>query len=140
MNGIGKLAKNKGALVIPDNFGVALDPQPTVIPFHKVWTRLQEFKKANSGSMPRVLRNGQIIRVPKGRYQGIWKVFSAKANMKLDLGWSDAVKMKSRGPDVRGNVLLSTLLKEGVEILETPYTGFSSFPITPSALTGTSPG
>ena len=59
----GKLNSLKGALVIPDNFGVALDPQPTIIPFHKVWTRLQELKAANGDKPPRVLRNGQIIRV-----------------------------------------------------------------------------
>jgi CRISPR-associated endonuclease Csn1 len=132
-NGQGKLAANKGALVIPDNFGVALDPQPTVVPFHKVWMRLQELKKANADKAPRLLRNGQLIRIPKGRYQGIWKVFSAKANMKLDLGWTDATKMKSKGPDVRGNVLLATLLHEGVEILKTPYTGVPSCPTTSSA-------
>jgi len=133
INGDGKLAKNKGALVIPDNFGVALDPQPAVIPFHKVWPRLQELKKANGDKMPRVLRNGQLIRVPKGRYQGIWKVFSAKANMKVDLGWPDATKMKSKGPDVRGNVLLASLLQEKVEVLKTPYTGVPSCPTTLSA-------
>jgi hypothetical protein len=132
-NGNGKLAKNKGALVIPDNFGVALDPKPTVVPFHKVWIRLLELKAANSGKMPRVLRNGQIIRIPHGRYQGLWKVFSAKANMKLDLGWPDATKMKSKGPDVRGNVLLSTLLQEGMEICENPLTGIAACPTTSSA-------
>jgi hypothetical protein len=119
----GKLAINKGALVIPDNYGVALDPQPTIIPFHKVRPRLEELQKANGGRTPRVLRNGQIIRVPKGRYQGVWKVFSAKANMKLDLGWADATKMKSKGPDIRGNILLSTLLQDGVEVTKTPLTG-----------------
>src|SRR5205807_2073350 len=79
--GNGKLKKNKGVLVIPDNFGVALDPQPAIIPFHKVWTRLQEIKTANSGKWPRVLRNGQIISVSGGKnFQGTWRVFSAKNN------------------------------------------------------------
>ena len=79
-NGMGKLRINKGVLVIPDNYGVALEPQPTVIPFHKVRTRLQDLKKANGGKMPRVLRNGQLIKVPEGNYKGVWRVFSAKNN------------------------------------------------------------
>ena len=67
--------------MIPDNFGVALDPQPTVIPFHKVWTRLQELKKANGDKIPRVLRNGQLIfESPEVVfYKGIWRVFPHKA-------------------------------------------------------------
>ena len=48
LNGDGKLRVNKGALVIPDNFGVALvKPRPVIIPFHNVWSRLQELKAAN---------------------------------------------------------------------------------------------
>jgi hypothetical protein len=64
--GSGKLKALKGALVIPDNFGVALDPQPSIIPFHKVWTRLQEMKATNAGKPPRVLRNGQISQCRRG--------------------------------------------------------------------------
>ena len=75
--GSGKLKVNKGVLVIPDNFGVALDPQPAIIPFHKVWTRLKGIKAANAGKMPRVLRNGQIIQVPEwqelqGNLEGVF--------------------------------------------------------------------
>ncbi len=43
--GASKLQELKGVLVIPDNFGVALEPQPTIIPFHKVWPRLNELKQ-----------------------------------------------------------------------------------------------
>jgi hypothetical protein len=78
----GKLKANKGVLVIPDNFGVALTkPEPVIVPFHKVWTRLSELKEANGGKVPVVLRNGQIIRVTNGKkFKGIWRVFSAKNN------------------------------------------------------------
>ena len=59
--GEGKLKKISGTLVIPDNYGLALDPEPTIIPFHKVWERLQRLKEANGGKVPRVLRIGQLI-------------------------------------------------------------------------------
>jgi hypothetical protein len=125
-NGTGKLAKNKGALVIPDNFGVALDPQPAVIPFHKVWTRLQDLKKANGDKMPRVLRNGQLIRVKEGTYKGVWRVFSAKNNatgLALDIGSPDVVRLKNKTQGHKINVLLSSLTKGGLEPLRSPFTG-----------------
>jgi hypothetical protein len=128
--GIGKLRAEKGALVIPENFGVALDPKPTIIPFHKVWPRLQELKAANAGKMPRVLRNGQLVRVLNGKnYKGIWKVFSAKNNatgMALDIGSPDVVRLRNKTEGHKINVLLSSLLRDGLEILETPLTGLTA--------------
>ena len=137
--GNGKLKKNKGVLVIPDNFGVALDPQPTIIPFHKVWTRLQELKTANGGKWPRVLRNGQIISVPGGKnFQGTWRVFSAKNNaggLALDIGSPDVVRLKNKTEGHKINVALATLIKDGMQINKTPLTGVAACPTTSSALT-----
>jgi CRISPR-associated endonuclease Csn1 len=130
-NGNGKLAMNKGALVITDNFGVALDPQPTIIPFHKVWPRLQELRAANDGKMPRVLRNGQLIRVKDGTYKGIWRVFSAKNNatgMALDIGSPDVVRLKNKTEGHKINVLLSSLVKGGLEPIHAQFTGVESKP------------
>jgi hypothetical protein len=136
-NGNGKLAKNKGVLVIPDNFGVALDPQPTVIPFHKVWTRLQKLKKANGNKLPRVLRNGQIIQISGGKhFKGVWKVFSAKNNatgMALDIGSPDVVRLKNKTEGHKINVRLATLINDGLEIIKTPLTGIAVCPTTSSA-------
>jgi len=132
-NGNGKLKKNKGVLVIPENFGVALDPQPTIIPFHKVWPRIQEIKATNGGKMPRLVRNGQIIQVPKGRYQGFWRVFSAKASLTLDLGYPDKVRLESKGDGQKREVRVKTLLREGMVPLRTPLTGISVCPTTSSA-------
>ena len=127
-NGNGKLAKNKGALVIPDNFGVALDPQPTVIPFHKVWPQLQALKKANGGKMPRVLRNGQLIRVPRGSRAGIWKVMSTKDTeaygLALDLALPDRVNLD------RGNAPIKKLIQDGLEILDCGFVGIDSSGVT----------
>jgi len=134
-NGNGKLAANKGVLVIPDNYGVALDPLPTIIPFHKVWPRLQELKKANGGKLPRVLRNGQTIKVPEGKYKGVWRIFSAKNNttgMAIDIGQPDVVRLKNKTEGHKINVLLASLLKSKMEVVKTPFTGISVIPTTAS--------
>lgn len=136
--GTGKLNANKGVLIIPDNFGVGLDPHPTIIPFHKVWTRLKELKSSNGGKTPRVLRNGQIIQVPNGKnFKGIWKVFSAKNNasgMALDIGSPDVVRLKNKTEGHKINVRLATLMKDGLEIQKCGLTGVPACPTTSSAL------
>lgn len=135
VNGNGKLSKNKGVLVIPDNYGVALDPEPTVIPFHKVRSRLQELKKANGGKKPRVLRNGQIIRVPEGKFKGVWRIFSAKNNatgMAIDMGQPDVVRLKNKTEGHKINVLLASLLKNKMTVAKTPLTGIAVCPMTSS--------
>jgi len=139
LGGTGKLKAHKGVLVIPDNFGVALDPEPAIIPFHKVWTRLSGFRTANGGKLPRVLRNGQIIRVSNGKnFRGVWRVFSAKNNasgMALDIGSPDVVRLKNKTEGHKINVRLATLMKDGMEIQESRLTGVNACPTTSSALT-----
>ena len=137
-DGHGKLSANKCALVIPDNFGVALiKPEPIIIPFHKVWSRLAELKKFNGGKMPIILRNGQIIRVPNGKnFKGIWRVFSAKNNasgMALDIGSPDVIRLKNKTEGHKINVRLATLVRDGLEVLKAPLTGIPACPITSSA-------
>jgi len=124
--GIGKLQRNKSALIIPDNYGVALDPEPTIIPFHKVPVRLRELRDKNGGKWPRVLRNGMLIRVPQGRYVGMWRVFSTKASLTLDLGAADKVTLSSKGDGQKREVQIRTLIRDGLEIPNVPYTGVNS--------------
>jgi CRISPR-associated endonuclease Csn1 len=135
-NGRGKLQANKGALVIPDNFGVALtNPDPVIVPFHKVWPRLSELKAGNGGRVPTILRNGQLIRVPSGKnFKGVWRVFSAKNNasgMALDIGSPDVVRLRNKTEGHKINVRLATLIKDGMEVLKTPLTGLAASPATP---------
>jgi hypothetical protein len=107
--------------VIPENFGVALDPTPTIIPYHKVWNRLRALKEANGGKMPRVIRNGNLIKIATGNYAGIWRVFSAKNNasgMALDIGRPDVVRLKNKTEGHKINVLLASLLKAGLTVHE----------------------
>ena len=127
--GIGKLQRNKAALVIPDNFGLALDPEPQIIPFHKVAVRLRELRTQNGGRTVRVLRNGMLIQVPKGKFQGTWKVFSVKNNatgIAVDIGRTDVVRLQNKTEGHKINVRLSTLLKDGMQIEKTRLTGLTS--------------
>ncbi len=123
-NGVSKLGRNKGVLVIPDNFGVALDPEPTVIPFHKVWSRLQSLKAANAGKDSRLIRNGQLVRIAKGSRAGIWKVLSTKSTeaygIALDLASPDRLKLD------RGNAPIVKLLQDGLDLIQSSLTGVDS--------------
>ncbi|MFD2256736.1 type II CRISPR RNA-guided endonuclease Cas9 [Luteolibacter algae] len=84
--GRGKLAAIKGAMIIGENYGLALDPTPTVIPFHNVTARLAELRKANGGKSIRVLRNGMLVHLEKSParsqqdYSGVWRIASIKNN------------------------------------------------------------
>jgi hypothetical protein len=132
-----KLRRNKGALVIPDNFGVALvKPGPVIIPFHKVWPRLSELKGANGGRMPVILRNGQLIRVPGGKnFKGVWRVFSIKNNARgvaLNIGSPDVVHLRNKTEGHKINVLLATLISDGMEVLRAPLTGVAACRAAPS--------
>jgi CRISPR-associated endonuclease Csn1 len=105
---IGKLGAQKGVRVIAENYGVALDPTPTVIPYFKVHSKLRELAAANGGKWPRVLRNGMVISVGAGTYKGRWRIKSVKDNadgLALDLCAPDALNTQ------RTNVRLATLLR-----------------------------
>jgi hypothetical protein len=117
-----KLKANKSVLVINGNFGVALDPEPQIIPFHKVWHRLQEIRKANKGKPPRVLRNGMLVGLSAGSEdrRGLWRICSVKNNaggIALDL---------SRPDECRAtwiNVRLKSLVRDGLAVLRPALCG-----------------
>lgn len=129
--GIGKLQRNKAALVIPDNYGLAiLDHAPddqeklVIIPFHKVPVRLRELRDKNGGRWPRVLRNGQQIHVSAGSRMGTWRILSVKNTvaygLALDLAQLDSLKLS------KGNAPVATLLRDGLDILNSPLTGLGT--------------
>lgn len=129
-NGIGKLAAIKGAMIIGENYGLALDPAPTVIPFHNVPARLAELRQANGGKPIRVLRNGMLIRLKtspaKSRqdYTGVWRVTSIKnnkGNYLLNMIRPSYVTAQN-GVEWSGmNKSLEPLLACGLEILPKNY-------------------
>jgi CRISPR-associated endonuclease Csn1 len=127
--GIGKLARNKGALIIPENYGLALGPVPTVVPFHKVWDRIRELKAANGRKMPQILRNGQLILFTEYGQQKIYRVFSIKNTARgimLDIGLPDEISCS------RNNNRFTSFLKNGMEVLKTSLIGVRC-PTTSSA-------
>ena len=137
-NGTGKLQAQKGVRVITDNFGVAiLDHAPegeekfVVIPWHRVWHRLEELRQRNGGKKPTVIRNGNLISVERGNYAGIWRVFSAKNNatgMALDMGRADVVRLQNKTEGHKINVLLASVMKAGLKVVSSCLTGVSSSP------------
>lgn len=122
----GKLAKIKGAILITENWGCALDPTPFVIPYFKVFPQLQALREKNGGRPVRILRKGSLIQIQKGNYQGIWSVASIKDNADgicLDINSTDKVKIENGSTDSKINVRLDTLLKSGMKILKPKLTG-----------------
>jgi CRISPR-associated endonuclease Csn1 len=122
----GKLQSLKAALVVADNYGLALDPEPEIIPFHKVWVRLRELREKNGGRSIRVLRNGMLIKIPTGKYTGIWRIFSLKNNtsgLALDIGRPDVVRLRNKTEGHKINVLLASLLRDGLKPLDPPLCG-----------------
>lgn len=127
----GKLHRLKAALVIADNFGLALDPEPTIIPHHHVWKRLAELKAKNGGKPIRVLRNGMLVQVPRGKFLGVWRVFSLKnasVGIMLDLGRPDVVRLLNKTEGHKINVLLGSLLRDGLEVAHVGLAGSESTP------------
>ena len=138
-NGTGKLTPMKGVRVISDNFGVAILDHPTnpddkfvIIPWHKVWPRLQELKAKNGGKPARVLRIGDIIRVPNkaGRsdYRGLWMIRGAQLNqtsgMLVNLSSPDVIEYRVPGrKDCKMQVSLKSLVEGGLEILKPSLCG-----------------
>ncbi len=125
----GKLHNLKAALIIGDNYGLALDPEPTIIPFHKVWVRLRELREKNGGRPVRVLRNGMLIRVGAGNFAGVWRIFSLKNNssgIALDLGRPDVTRLRNKTEGHKINVLLASLLRDGLETCPSQLGGVSA--------------
>jgi CRISPR-associated endonuclease Csn1 len=130
----GKLARARAALIISENFGVAvLDTDESnqkelhrVIPFHHVKQRLAELTALNNGVRPLLIRNGDTILVRTGSYAGRWRVFSvknAKAGVMLDLGQPDTIKPLNKTDGHKINVKLASLLAGGLTVAGKNLTG-----------------
>ncbi len=146
-----KLKKLKAVKVLGDNFGLALDPEPTLLRPHKVWPQLQQLRSANEGKPSRIVRIGSLIRVPEksgsADYRGVWMVrgcyLKQKGGFMVDLSPADYVEYR-RVPGAFEGVRVATLLKCRLEVLRAPLCGVpqsevsrgeSPCPSTSSALT-----
>jgi len=129
-----KLKPFKAVKVLGDNFGIALDPEPTLIrPLH-VWRQLQTLKAANGGKLPRVVRKGMLIRVLRAKsekvnYSGVWMVrgvyFKQKGGFMFDLSPADYIEYR-RIKGAFETVSVATLIKCGLEVLRSPLSGILS--------------
>lgn len=133
-HGSGKLKAISGAMIIGENYGLALDPTPTVIPFHNVTEKLNELKCLNGGKPVRVLRNGMLIRLKasparsKQDYSGIWKITSIKNNkgsFLIDMIRPGYVSAQNGVAWSGMNKTIGPLLASGLELLPRSYAGFS---------------
>ncbi len=123
-----KLSALKGAVIINQNFGCALDPNPEIIPFHTVWERLKTIAAQNGGAWPRVLRSGQLIKLSSGKRKGIWRIKSVKASSQkgpiVDMIKPHMIKLKDKDNDSAREVRIVNLLKDGLAILDTNLAGY----------------
>jgi HNH endonuclease/RuvC endonuclease subdomain 3 len=125
-----KLKRIKAVKVLGDNFGLALDPEPTLVRPHKVWHQLETLRARNGGKPVRVLRIGCLIQVkekaPRSDYRGVWMVRGLQLNQKagylLDLSPADQILYRGQ-PKCFQNVSVATLLKCGLEYVKTPLCG-----------------
>jgi hypothetical protein len=129
-----KLKRIKAVKVLGDNFGLALDPEPTLIRPHKIWHQLQKLREANGGNSPRFIRKGTLVRVEHAKsakvdYRGVWMirgtVLNQKAGFLVDLSPADQITYR-RQPGCRENVSLKTLISCGLEVLKAPLCGVAA--------------
>jgi len=124
----GKLSKLRASLVVGENYGLAIldyansdDDKLVIIPWHQVWNRLKALRSRNAEKPLRMLRKGCQIRILGGSRKGVWRVISIKDTVAygiaIDLVDLDGVKL------AKGNAPVETLLKDGLEILETTLLG-----------------
>jgi hypothetical protein len=126
-----KLKPLKAVKVLGDNFGIALDPEPTLIrPLH-VWRQMQALKEKNAGKWPRLIRNGMLIRVLRAKsakvdYRGTWMMRGVQLNQRagflVDLSPPDQIRYRGEEGCFQ-NVSLETLCKCGLEILKPSLCG-----------------
>ncbi len=123
----GKLSKLKGALVIGENYGVALEPEPVVIPFHNVKAQLNQIIQQNKGHPVRVLRTGMLIRVKTGTYAGKWMIRSVNNSIRgVKVDMTEAQRVKARVSGVHWaklEVYVKPLIRNGLEILDATLCG-----------------
>lgn len=134
----GKLAAVNGVRVIADNFGVAILTDPAlppaerfvIIPFASVWQRIKELTERNGGKRPTILRIGNMVEIPRGRYVGRWMIrgvqINQRAGLLVDLSFADTIIYRVAGrADAKQNVSLSTLVKDGLQPLKVGLSGMS---------------
>lgn len=120
----GKLKVNKAVRVIAENFGIALGSLPQLLPFHNVPQQLAQIRAENGGRLPQIIRNGMLIRVESGTWEGLWKVSSVKDSKAY------GVSVDLEHPHVigkaKGNAKIPKMIENGLVIYKPPLTGIDT--------------
>ncbi len=135
-----KLRALKGGKLIDDNFGMAIYPNAAKtevkfkpIRFFKVWQQIQNLPKTALGKRPQIIRRGQIINFEHGRFAGkFWRVLGIEDNGKIRFFEPDFTRRIDK-PENYERVMVTSLLRDGIQIVKTPLTGIASCPTTSSA-------
>ena len=136
-----KLKPYKAVKVLGDNFGIALDPEPTLIrPLH-VWRQLTALREKNGGKWPRMIRIGILIKIPNTAksYRGVWRIRGVKHNQKagllVNISAPDVIPSQGSGrPDLKENVSVATLMKNGLKILKPSLCGIAQTAVADKAV------
>lgn len=132
----GKLKAVKGALVISENFGMALYPKRKkedggvfdIIPYFRVREQIGKLACDHRGRRPEILRRGQLVTFAKGKYEGrIWKIIGIEATGRIKFFEPDRAK-KIDSPENFEKPMITTMLKDGLEILSCSLCGISAQP------------
>ena len=125
-----KLRSIKAALVINENYGIALDPEPTIVRHAAVYKALSKLHKDNKYKPVRILRTGMLISITKHKEpkrNRLWRIASVKENASgpaLDLQHPDSAISASKTASQNWiNVSLKSLIKSGIIIHEKSYIG-----------------
>ena len=133
-NGDGKLLRNKAVYRIEENYAIALTTPPKLIRNCFVWRELQAIADQKGGKIPKLIRNGDLIRATLKGEDAIWMIRSLKASDKsplVDLTYPyyvgrpiDKVSYCARNLD------LANLIKAGATFPRYRLTGIPACPIT----------
>ena len=126
-----KLSSINSILQINENYGIALDPTPTIIRRVSVYKQIQNLVKSNGNKPIRILRTGQFIKLSNHKDASrnrIWMISSVKDNyngIALDLQLpAFSVPASATYHSNWLNVKLASLLKQGMVLISNSYIGY----------------
>ena len=89
-NKISKLKQKNAILLVKPNYGLFIGDSISVIPMLRSWETIGKLRDLNPKG--KIVRQGDIINVPKGNFAGSWRIKSIKETnrgIQLDLATSD---------------------------------------------------
>ena len=110
-NKISKLKQRNAILLVKPNYGLFIGDSISVIPMLRSWETIGKLRGLDPEG--KIVRQGDIINVPKGNFAGSWRIKSIKETnrgIQLDLATSDGTTSRKIG------VSVSSLVKSNFTI------------------------